>query len=122
MLPASRRTWCSDGCAAAFWRNHWWTLARRAAKRRDKHRCRRCGHSPPKRPAARAFPLRADYLAAFRRWRAARRTERLEVNHITPCRGAHGTLSCAHHVDNLETLCVSCHREHTRGLAVRRKT
>ncbi|MBI5245971.1 MAG: HNH endonuclease [Elusimicrobia bacterium] len=34
----------------------------------------------------------------------------LEVNHIEPCRGAHGTLSCAHHQANLETLCAPCHR------------
>jgi hypothetical protein len=95
-LPKGRRTWCRDRCATAFWNNHWWSQARRAAKRRDKYRCVRCGHAPPKGLT-----------------RAQRRKDRLEVNHRVPCLGAHGTLSCAHHLSNLETLCVSCHRMST---------
>jgi hypothetical protein len=98
--PAGRRTWCGDRCANAFWKNHWWSRARQAVKRRDKYRCVRCGHAALKRPAP----------------RAARHAARVEVNHRVPCRGAHGTLSCAHHLDNLETLCVPCHQEHTRLL------
>ena len=46
-LPHRRKMWCSDRCADRFWNNHWWTLARRAAKRRDRYRCKRCGHKPP---------------------------------------------------------------------------
>lgn len=114
-LPAGRRTWCRDRCATAFWKNHWWTLARQAAKRRDKYRCVRCRHFPPKRPAAVDFAVRAAYLAAFRGWRLSRPAARLEVNHIKPCLGAHGTPSCAHHLSNLETLCVVCHRARTRA-------
>ncbi|MBI2387265.1 MAG: hypothetical protein HYV14_14830 [Elusimicrobia bacterium] len=83
-LPAARRMWCRDRCATAFWKNHWWPRARRAAKRRDKYACVRCGGGRP-----------------------------LEVNHIAPCLGAHGEISCAHHLVNLETLCVPCHRAHT---------
>jgi 5-methylcytosine-specific restriction endonuclease McrA len=115
-LPPGRRAWCGERCSVAFWKNHWWTLARRAAKRRDRYRCVRCGRTAPKRPSAAAFPSRADYLAAFRAWREARRTGRLEVNHRVPCLGAHGTLSCSHHLENLETLCVACHRAHTAAL------
>lgn len=87
--------------------NHWWTLARQAAKKRDKRACRRCGWKPEPRPAR---------GAALSLWRRGRRYARLEVNHIEPCLGAHGTLSCAHHADNLETLCVPCHRLHTGAL------
>ena len=87
-LPKGRRMWCRDRCAAAFWKNHWWSRARRAAKRRDKYACVRCGGGRP-----------------------------IEVNHIVPCLGAHGTLSCAHHLENLETLCVPCHRVHTAAMA-----
>ena len=76
--------WCRDRCATAFWKNHWWSRARRAAKRRDKYACVRCGGGRP-----------------------------LEVNHIAPCLGAHGEISCAHHLVNLETLCAPCHRSHT---------
>ena len=62
------------------------------------------------------------YRAAMRLWRAAKKTGRMEVNHQVPCRGKHGTLSCDHHLDNLETLCVACHRAVTstdRKLAAR---
>jgi hypothetical protein len=49
----------------------------------------------------------------MRAWRAAKKSGRMEVNHRVPCRGKHTTLSCDHHLDNLETLCVACHLEHT---------
>lgn len=112
-LPPRRRTWCSDACGDAFWTNHWWSVARQTAKRRDRYRCRRCGTTAPKRPRATAFTTRTRYLAAMRAWRAAKRTARLEVNHVVPCVGRHGQLSCAHHLENLETLCPPCHRAAT---------
>jgi 5-methylcytosine-specific restriction endonuclease McrA len=59
------------------------------------------------------------YLAAMRGWRAAKKVARLEVNHIVPCAGQHTQLSCAHHLDNLETLCMPCHKEHTSELRSR---
>lgn len=49
----------------------------------------------------------------MRTWRSAKKTARMEVNHRIPCRGKHGTLSCDHHLENLETLCIACHRLHT---------
>ncbi|HTD35127.1 MAG TPA: HNH endonuclease [Candidatus Elarobacter sp.] len=115
-LPPRRRSWCSDRCGDAFWANHWWSVARRTAKRRDRYRCKRCGAAPPKRPVQSAYASRATYLAAMRAWRKAKRTIRLEVNHIVPCRGKHAALDCAHHLDNLETLCPPCHRTHTSAL------
>ncbi|MGZ3502929.1 MAG: hypothetical protein ACXWNJ_00820 [Vulcanimicrobiaceae bacterium] len=121
-LPQRRRTWCSDRCGTAFWNNHWWTLARRAAKRRDKYRCKRCGHALPKRPSRSTCSSEKAYRAAMRAWRTQRRTGRLEVNHRDPCRGQHGQLSCAHHLENLETLCVTCHKAHTSAIPRRRTT
>jgi hypothetical protein len=115
-LPPRRRSWCSDRCGERFWANHWWSVARAAAKRRDRYRCTRCGTAPPKRPVQSKQPSRAAYLAAMRAWRRAKRTARLEVNHIVPCRGKHASLDCAHHLDNLETLCPACHRVHTSAL------
>ena len=120
-LPKRRRTWCSDRCANEFWSNHWWSLARAAAKRRDKYRCRRCSHEPPKRPTRRRYPVEAEYKAAMRTWRRARRTERVEVNHIVQAKGRHGSLSCVHHLNNLETLCVRCHKSETSAQAKLRK-
>jgi hypothetical protein len=108
--PVRRRVWCSERCATAFWTNHWWTLARSATKRRDRYRCRTCGAAAPKRPSRAAFPSETAYRTAMRAWRAAKKTQRMEVNHRVPCRGKHGTLSCDHHLDNLETLCTACHR------------
>jgi hypothetical protein len=112
-LPPRRRTWCGERCSNAFWSNHWWTLARRAAKRRDKYRCRRCGHTAPKRPARVRYPSETAFRNAMRAWRKEKSAGRVEVNHREPALGAHGTLSCIHHLENLETLCVACHREVT---------
>jgi DNA-directed RNA polymerase subunit RPC12/RpoP len=119
-LPPRRRTWCSDRCGTAFWNNHWWSQARREAKRRDKYRCRRCGHVAPKRPARVRFPTETAYRAAMRAWRAGKPLNRLEVNHRVPALGAHRMLSCVHHLDNLETLCVNCHKETTSAMRPRR--
>jgi hypothetical protein len=118
-LPPRRRSWCSDRCGDAFWANHWWSVARRTAKKRDRYRCTRCGAQPPKRPARTKFSSQTKYLAAMRSWRKAKRTARLEVNHIDPCAGKHGQLSCMHHLSNLETLCPPCHKQHTAALPVR---
>jgi hypothetical protein len=56
----------------------------------------------------------------MRTWRAGRPANRLEVNHREPALGAHRTLSCVHHLENLETLCVACHRETTVAMRPRR--
>jgi hypothetical protein len=54
----------------------------------------------------------------MRIWRAGRATNRLEVNHRSPALGAHGALSCIHHLENLETLCVACHKATTAAARV----
>jgi HNH endonuclease len=115
-LPPRRRTWCSDRCGDAFWANHWFSAGRRLAKRRDKYRCTSCGAQQPKRPTKTGYRTQAAYLKAMRAWRAEKRVARLEVNHIVPCIGKHSELSCAHHLDNLETLCPTCHKRHTATL------
>ena len=89
-LPPRRHAWCSDACANAYNKNHWWPDARRAARRRDKYRCRLCQRR------------RADGI-------------RLEVNHLVQALGAHARVSCAHHLANLETLCNECHASVTRA-------
>jgi hypothetical protein len=68
---------------------------------------------PPKRPSKARFPTAAELRAAMRVWRAGRPTHRLEVNHRSPALGAHRSLSCVHHLENLETLCVACHAVET---------
>lgn len=115
-LPPRRRRWCSDECARGFYheaaRNHDWPVAREAALHRDGHRCVRCGANsqPPReeidalRTAARGG--HASYDALYRRYQ-------LEVNHKVACMGQHAERSCAHHLDNLETLCATCHKRTT---------
>ena len=75
-----------NSCRLIYLRNHLWTYARTAAKKRDIFRCVKCGSR-----------------------------EELEVNHITPLGdGSYGKMSCRHHQDNLETVCHTCHVTITR--------
>jgi hypothetical protein len=101
-LPARRTAFCSDRHAAEFERNHVWIHARRAARRRARWACERCGFKPSdvrKDPAAR---------------RTYRRHElRLEVNHIEPLEGAYRSVTCRNHQTNLEVLCHRCHLTET---------
>lgn len=93
-LPAAgrRSTWCSDRCRRTWERNHIWTKARAAARRRDRYTCRVCNKHK-------------DATA-------------IEVNHIHPVAAhdgaSHGRYpSCAHHQENLEVLCKDCHLQAT---------
>ncbi len=40
-------------------------------------------------------------------------TQKIEVNHIEPILGKHGTWGCHHHLDNLIGLCRPCHLKAT---------
>ena len=81
-LPKYKRKWCSEECALLYYRNHNWSVARRAALTRDGHQCVRlsCGS-----------------------------VLNLEVNHIIPRLGQGYLPGCHNHLDNLETLCHDCH-------------
>ncbi len=102
-LPPRRTAYCSEEHAREFERNHVWLHARRAARRRARWACERCGFKPSeirKDPAARrAFP---------------RHELRLEVNHILPLVGSYRTVTCLNHQSNLEVLCHRCHLTVTR--------
>ncbi len=87
LMPPRRTAWCSERCRRAFARNHTWTLARAAARRRAGYSCSRPGCDGGRRE--------------------------LEVNHIDPRNGAGYGDSCAHHADNLEALCHPHHVEIT---------
>ena len=102
-LPPRRRAYCSDNHAREFERNHVWLYARRAARRRARWACERCGFKPStirKDPEARR---------AYTRWEL-----RLEVNHIQPLAGAYRGVTCLNHQINLEVLCRRCHLATTR--------
>ena len=88
----NRRTWCGDSCRRKYERNHVWTRARSAARRRANRRCVTCGSS-----------------------------EKLEVNHIVPLVGSGYLASCFHHEGNLELLCHDCHVKVTKQQRADRK-
>lgn len=88
-LAGRQSVWCSTECRAAWERNHDWPLARAAALARTLNACERCG-------------VVAHYGV----------TE-IEVNHRDPLLGRGYNRSCFHHQDNLEPLCLPCHRAET---------
>jgi hypothetical protein len=97
-LPPRRSAYCSDLHALEFERNHVWAAARRAARRRARYACQRCGFKP--------YDLRRDPIA---RKGYTRYELRLEVNHIQPLAGAYRGVTCLNHQNNLEVLCHRCH-------------
>jgi 5-methylcytosine-specific restriction endonuclease McrA len=101
-LTGRQKRWCSTKCATwawkAFARHHDWNDARKAALKRDRRRCVRCGANERQVPVGRRGRMRSN----------------LSVNHIVPRRGKGYGRGCHHHLDNLETLCDWCHPETTR--------
>lgn len=57
--------------------------------------------------------LHAPWLAAQRIGDAWLWRQHLEVDHITPILGRHGTFGCHHHLEGLRTLCYECHLQET---------
>lgn len=85
-LTGRRTRWCSRACSWVATINHRWTQAKKAAKEAATwYQCASCHQF-------------------FRV---------VEVNHIVPCKGKHGVWGCHHHQDNLEVLCVPCHKAKT---------
>lgn len=129
-LPPRRKRWCSDACSQrhhlAYLVQHDWGMARDAALQRDGRRCRRCGsngmapaeeraalwrsfeHEIATADDARTCRHRIDEAASAMRMLLMQ--YQLEVNHIFPRRGRGYANSCAHHLENLETLCRQCHQ------------
>jgi hypothetical protein len=107
-LPSRRTAYCSDRHAREFERNHLWFVARRAARRRARWACERCGFKPSE--------IRKDPVA---RQQYSRYELRLEVNHIQPLVGSYRLVSCLNHQTNLEVLCHRCHAAVTRGQVAR---
>ena len=98
VLPPRRTAYCSDKHAREFARNHVWSDARSAAKRRTRWACERCGFKP--------LTVRKDPEAKVT---YSRYELRLEVNHIRPLVGAYRGVTCLNHQSNLEVLCHRCH-------------
>ena len=106
VLTGRSRWFCAGGPCAKNWRrNHQWGVAKAAALKRDGYRCVRlgCGAGPHSNSNQRG----------------------VEVNHIAPLASvAHAQglttsaalrsrTGCWNHLENLETLCITHHREAT---------
>lgn len=133
-LTGRRTQWCSDECSDAVTREHNWTWARNAARKRDGHRCVRCRQTPRVR-------RRVDRISTSRWdiWRLRRLgievvdptpgqlidvykwIVHLEVNHIVPREGRGYGWGCHHHLSNLETLCHPCHVAETTRQGTERR-
>lgn len=79
-LTGRQKKWCGHGCEDKWWEQHYWPIARKAARKRDGYRCVRCGS-----------------------------TENLTVDHVIPLMGRGYRSGCVHHLSNLQTLCHGCH-------------
>lgn len=110
-ITQGRAKWfCSTPCAKNWRQNHQWKVAKAAALKRDGNHCVRfgCGIGPVPRAGA----VKGQ----------------VEVNHKTPIAVAaaqqgyttsagsrlRSRTGCWNHLDGLETLCLSHHREETR--------
>lgn len=132
-LFGKRTQWCSAKCEKEFRANHDWNVARAAALTRDGGRCVRCGGDGSEQretrwaPAIAATQLRRLGVELLTNEPvsvvliAAAREPWLEVNHIEPRNGRGYDWGCAHHTENLETLCHSCHVAETRRQAEARR-
>ena len=88
-LTGRQRKYCSRQHSKAVTDNHRYTNAKRRIKSVNAYyRCEICQE----------FFKNSD----------------IDVDHIEPCIGQHGTWGCHHHQDNLRLLCKPCHKAVTK--------
>lgn len=99
-LRGKQVNWCSRHCNRMFVANHRWTQAKQEAKKEVTwFLCANANWAGDPAPwAASGGP---EGCLVF--------TQKPEVNHLEPIRGAHGTWGCHHHAIGLEVLCRPCH-------------
>jgi hypothetical protein len=105
-LTGRQRRWCGE-CGNEFGRNHLWSWASNAAKRRDNYQCVVCRRDPRE--------VYEEKLELGWVPREAHRFLILQVHHRVPVLGRHAETGCHHHLDGLETLCAHHHLERHHG-------
>jgi len=114
-VPKGRRRWCSQRCVDEFTIRAWPSHVRHIVFRRDKGVCAIC-HIDNEAERAKVAEARQEG------WRQRKAALRWEVDHIVPVGDGGG--GCG--LDNLQTLCVPCHRAKTARQAaekaLRRRT
>jgi 5-methylcytosine-specific restriction endonuclease McrA len=102
LLEKGRRKYCSDKCFKGWFSQFEppfrWSELRRKARRRDKWTCRHCGRTK-----------KELNLLFFRT--PLNRKAKLVVDHIVPIALGGNEFD----IDNLQTLCIDCNREKTKG-------
>ena len=85
--------------------NHYWGEARSAVLRRDDYKCVKCGDAEQYRCPECDGMLRDKWCRDCHLSVGGP----LEVDHIIPRDGDKDDNSCLHHLENLRTLCHTCH-------------
>jgi len=117
-VPAGRRMWCSQSCVSDFNMRCNPSSARWAVEKRDQGVCCQCGFDAQKFQRIRRDVQQEDWwygsklpaLLGF-----GNRSHFWEMDHILPV--AEGGGLCG--LENLRTLCIPCHMQHSADLAAR---
>ena len=109
-----RVRWCGDACVEDYKSRHDWAYIRGMVFKRDGGVCRECGLDTQK--LARVFGWVERFGGVVQAWHIMREMG-LEMgwwdcDHVQP-REAGGDNS----LDNLQTLCIGCHKEKTKAQA-----
>jgi 5-methylcytosine-specific restriction protein A len=138
-IPKGRRSWASQACVEEWKIRNWPAVARQKVWKRDRGICAACGrdsaimHESAKRDRSVWMARRPDmehhpsdletarlrYQHALNLWFAARPRithHAWEMDHKLEV--VNGGGQCG--LDNLQTLCIACHRQKTRRLAAER--
>jgi len=109
---SGRRTWCSRECYEKFEPS----MVIRAVQERDRGVCQICGIDIHQAHCAwrKAEPDRSKDFQAWIKWRREKPKE--EYHHIVPF--SEGGLTV---LENMQTLCVPCHRKITREFRQNKK-
>lgn len=116
-LGPRRRVWCADACANAYWDGATWRGVRAKVAKRDKGVCAMCGADCRSLRRTYAALPKTKRKAFAERWNVPSRRRRKtwwDADHIVAL--AEGGTN---ELENLRTLCLTCHKAQTRALATR---
>jgi len=110
-LPKGRQKYCCDDCSYEFFVKHNFSLLKFKIFERDNYTCQRCGYKwEPESGEREQFDrYRKEHNSMLYRINWQTLTDCLQCDHIVPiCLGG-----AEFDEDNLQTLCVKCHKEKT---------
>lgn len=118
-VPKGKRYWCSQKCVDEYLVRKDPSYARRPVERRDKGVCSKCGtdtwrvqkriNQCRRRIRLKDWSKYKRRVSKLTRW-DGNRSSQWDMDHVCEVRDGGG--SCG--LDNLQTLCIPCHKEKTR--------